>query len=103
MEKLGPKLDKVWVGLIAGILGPIPGFLLVMVGLMIYTGRPFERFLYIALNYADAQPSLIAVSLLFDLLLFLLVTRYDWYRAARGIVMAAFLYAPVVIYLRYLA
>ncbi len=99
-DKLGNKLDSYYPGIILGLIGPWIGFLLY--GL--YYGNKFRVSLYyfvdaVFLGTRGYQSPIATLSLLFNLLLFLLYLRLDWEEGARGILMGTFIYVPIVVFL----
>lgn len=99
MEKLGDKLDKLWVGLLCGLIGPWLG--MVIFYLILFNHKSFYTFTRMMMNNTESQSALVSVSLVFNLVFFLLAMKYEWYKAGRGIIMSVFIYAPLVIYLKY--
>lgn len=55
------------------------------------------------LHNSNTHSGIIAVSLVFNLVFFFTALRFHWYYAARGVIMATFLYAPFVVYFKYAA
>jgi hypothetical protein len=95
------KLNTILAGLVAGIIGPWIGafvFYLVM-----FNQKPLASFIHVVLASNSAQSSLISVSLIFNLIFFFLALNKDWYQAARGVIFGVFIYAPFVIYFKYVA
>lgn len=99
MDKLGVRLNRMWVGIVAGMIGPVVGFYIFY--LVTYSSRPFDAFVQMIINTSDTHPGIISVSLLFNLILFLGCMQLNWYYAARGLIASVFFYAPLVIYFKY--
>lgn len=101
MDRLKPKLDKTVSGLIAGLIGPWFGLFIFY--LIFFNDRPFAAFFRMIQIQSEAHSGIIAVSLVFNLVFFFSALQLDWYRAARGVIMSMFIYAPLVVYLKYAA
>ncbi|MEZ4722881.1 MAG: hypothetical protein R2813_13490 [Flavobacteriales bacterium] len=95
------KLDHLYVGFAFGMIGPVLGFMLFY--LIMFNHKPFSGFLQMILNNSDTHAGIISVSLVFNLIFFFIALRNDWYNAARGVIMAMFVYAPFVVYFKYVA
>lgn len=98
MESL-KRFDKIVTGLIFGLIGPWLG-MLVFYAIM-FNHRTLDNFLRMIANNAGTQAPLIAVCLVFNLVFFFAALQKNWYRTAQGVIMATFIYAPVMIYLKY--
>lgn len=99
MEALGERLDQIWVGTLAGLIGPWFGFLAFY--FITYGHRPLSAFSLMLWRNQETYSAVLAVSLTFNIVFFLIAMRYDWYKAARGVLTAIFIYAPVIVYFRY--
>lgn len=95
------KLNHLYVGLLAGLIGPVLGFFLFY--LIMFSHKPFYGFVRMIMNNSDTHAGIISVSLVFNLVFFFVALRNDWYNAARGVIMAMFIYAPFVVYFKYVA
>jgi len=93
------KYNKLWIGLVLGLLGPFLGF--VTFYLITSTHQPFDAFVQMILNRSETHSGIISVSLLFNLVFFYLALRQEWYLTVRGVIMATFIYAPFVVLLKY--
>lgn len=93
------NLDKLWVGLAMGLLGPLIGFWLY--SLIKFPQYDFAWYLNFFATTPIYQSSIASLSLIFNLLLFFLFIYTNKNRAARGVLFATFIYAPFVIYLRF--
>lgn len=101
MENLSTRLDRIWVGLTCGLIGPWFGLFIFY--LIFFSSRSFYHFGLMMLNNGSTHSGLIAVSLIFNLVFFYIALQNNWFRAARGVIMAVFLYAPFVVYFKYVA
>jgi hypothetical protein len=95
------KLNTIVAGLIAGLIGPWIGALAFY--LVMFNHKPLLTFIDVIQGSNSAQSSLISVSLIFNLAFFFLALNKDWYQAARGVIFGVFVYAPFVIYFKYVA
>lgn len=93
------KADKLWIGLLAGLVGPLVGFLLLYV--IMFNHLSLETFLLSFVSNGGVQAPVLSVSLIFNLLLFLGALKWDLLYAARGVLMATVIYAPVVVVVKY--
>jgi hypothetical protein len=96
------KWDVLWVGLVAGLLSPVLGFVVFGALWTYYNGFRFSYFVNdIFLNKPEFQSAILSVSLLMNLAPFFFAIQKHQYYFARGVLMALFIYVPVVIYLRF--
>ena len=96
------KFNKLAYGLVVGFIGPWIGLLLCSIyNAYKYnvTVRYFINDMFLGVK--EYQSSIASLSLLFNLAMFMLFLKLNWDTAARGVLMATFLYAPVVVYLFY--
>lgn len=93
------KLDKLWVGLALGILGPFIGFYIY--SLIKFPQYSFSWYLEFFMSVEVYQSSIMSLSLLFNLLLFFVFIYTNTNRAARGVLMATLIFAPFVVYFRF--
>lgn len=102
MEFLKPKKqnDKLLYGTIIGLIGPLVGFLIYY--LLLFTHVPFVNYVRSFLNIQGLQSPVVSISLIFNLVLLYLVFRYDYTEIGRGIVLATFLYVPLVLILKFM-
>lgn len=99
---MGPvtsRFDHRLIGLAAGLIGPIFGCLIFQ--MILFNQYTFIEFIKVVQHNSGMQSPLIAISLVFNLVFFFAALRKNWYRAAQGVIMAMFVYAPVIIYLKY--
>ena len=93
-------IDKFWVGMIFGLLGPFIGFWIFG---MYYCHKFHVGFSYyihaVFLGTKPYQSPIATLSLLFNLILFFLFLRFHFNRTAQGIMGATLIYAPVIIFL----
>jgi hypothetical protein len=100
MIKLGAAINKQSIGLVAGLIGPWIGFVIYGNYYAHKYLKSFDYFVTEAFIGTKAYQSPIAtLSLLFNLLLFLLVLRFDWERCAKGILIGTFVYVPIIVFL----
>lgn len=96
------KLDSGYLGLGIGLIGPFVGLLVFGALWCVYYSRPFSFFLNdIVLQFDAVQAPVLSISLVFNLLTFLLFIKFDHYKTARGILGATFIYVPVMFYLKF--
>lgn len=89
-------------GLILGLIGPFFGFLIYGLLWSLYFKKPFAYFVEdVFLGISEFQSSIVALSLLFNLVPFFIFLRKDRYKSARGVLLALFIYVPIVLYLRF--
>ncbi|MEX2596353.1 MAG: hypothetical protein WEC59_05420 [Salibacteraceae bacterium] len=62
---------------------------------------PLSRFNHFIINDSSTHSAIVSVSLIFNLVFFLGAMKLDWLKAARGIILATFIYAPLVVYFKY--
>ncbi len=96
---MNAALNKTWIGLIAGLIGPVIGYLLFY--LITSSHRTLMAFSKMILNNGDTHSAIISVSLIFNLVFFFAALRKDWLYAARGVILATLIYAPLVVYFKY--
>lgn len=85
-----------------GLIGPAIGFLIVSLLWTTYYRKSFAYlFNDIVLQFSELHSPVLTLSLVFNLLVFLLFNRYNHLKTARGILGATFLYVPVVFYLKF--
>jgi hypothetical protein len=101
MESIKRQYDKLVAGLIPGLIGPWLGAWLF--NLIMFNHLSILEFARMIINTGSTHAPLISVSLIFNLVFFYLFLRNDMYNAAKGVIMAVFLYAPFVVYFKYVA
>lgn len=96
------KLNNSFLGWGLGLVGPVIGFLIFGLLWSTYYRRTFSYLLNdIVLQFHELHSPVLTLSLVFNLLIFLLFNRYDHLKTARGILGATFLYVPIVFYLKF--
>lgn len=96
------KYDSMTLGLTAGLISPIIGFAIYGLLWSIYFQKPFVYFVEnIFMGVKAFQSSIVALSLIFNLVPFFIFLRSDRYRSGRGVLLALFIYVPLVLYLRF--
>ncbi|MDA0882977.1 MAG: hypothetical protein NWQ53_04535 [Flavobacteriales bacterium] len=97
MEK--HKFDKLYFGLITGVLGALVGFFIFATGWILANDRSMNYFINeVFLNSELFKSRIISVSILFDVLLFFLVIRKEWYNFAKGILAVVIVSVPLALY-----
>ncbi len=96
------KYDSMPLGLAAGLISPVVGFAIYGFLWSIYFQKPFDYFVNtIFIGVQAFQSSIVALSLIFNLVPFFIFLRTDRYRSGRGVLLALFIYVPLVLYLRF--
>lgn len=97
-----PKLNNNLLGWILGLVGPAFGFIILAVMWSVYYQKSLE-YLWrdIVLQFSELHSPVLTLSLVFNLLIFLLFNRYGHLKTARGILGATFIYVPIVFYLKF--
>jgi len=88
-------------GILIGLFGPVVGFLIFGVFYAAYFEISVMDFVEKFFNNRPMQSPILAVSLWFNGLVFYIVNKKDWVDMARGILLSTFLYAPVIVYLKF--
>jgi hypothetical protein len=93
------SFDKIPLGLIIGLLTPVLGFICYGVFWAMRFNKTFEYFAVdLFLGIPTFRSSILSLSLLFNLIPFLLFIRTERYKSARGVMLAVFAYVPFVVY-----
>ncbi len=97
------RLDNVGLGLATGLLLPVLlGFLIALFLIFEFPQYTTHHFFEnIIKESGDFQSALVTLSLLINLAPFFLFLRYNREKAARGVLLAMFLYAPFIVYLKF--
>jgi hypothetical protein len=96
------KYDSMSFGLLIGLISPAVGFVIYGLLWSAYFQKPFGHFVNnIFLGVEAFQSSIVALSLIFNLVPFFIFLRSDRYLSGRGVLLALFIYVPLVIYLRF--
>ncbi len=94
------KLDTFAYGLAAGILGAALGF--VVFGFLIaqLNGQTFSRFFQTLVQGSDIfHDKLVTVGILFDVILFFVMIRQEYYNFCKGLLAVVIVSVPIAIYL----
>lgn len=96
------KYDSLKIGLLIGLLGPFAGFIIYGLGWSLYFNRTLDYFINdVFLGMSSFQSPIVSLSLLFNLIPFFLFLKSSRMKSARGVLMAIFIYVPVVVYLKF--
>ena len=95
---IGVKLNKVWVGMAAGIIVPL--IALACFYLARYSHLTLMEFFKVYRNLGILT-HIISLSVLPDLLVFFLFIRQKYLKSARGVLLATFLLTFVVLCIRF--
>ena len=94
------KLDTFAYGLAAGILGAGLGFLVFGFIIAQLNGQTFGRFIETLVQGSDIfHDKLVTVSILFDVILFFVMIRQEYYNFCKGLLAVVIVSVPVAIYL----
>lgn len=97
MFKKNNRFDKLWIGLIAGLLGPVAGFWLFY--LLKFRTRTPEYYINLFLNVKEYQSPILSISIIVNAAILWLFLQKNYYKSGRGVLFATFLYVPVIVYL----
>lgn len=90
--------DRMWLGIVLGAIGPVfPFFGYYLIN---YGGISFARFLH-TLNIGEMYIPIIKLCVIANLLIFFIFIWTNKYRSARGVLLATFLYAFLIVYLTF--
>lgn len=93
------KLNKLWIGVISGILGAIIGFYVFAFGWSFVNDRAVSYFINdVFLNSDLFKDKIVTVSILFDVLLFFLAIRWNMINFAKGVLGVVITSLPIIIY-----
>jgi len=99
MTSFKRRFDKMWVGVIVGIVGALVGFIGFGATWSFINNTDFNYFLHdVFLNTGFYQDKIITVSILLDVLLFYLFMRLNWLQMCKGLLAVVIVSVPVVIY-----
>lgn len=93
------KLDNIWIGMLVGILGILVGFFLYAVvwsGMNDTSVRFFVEEIFLASNLF--KDKIITISVLFNVLLFWICLRTEFFELGKGIMAILLLSVPLIIY-----
>ncbi len=95
------SINKVWVGIVAGILGAILGFVIFGIGFGLKNDMTFKSFVFdVFLQVTDFQSRIVTFSMLIDVILFFIFIRKDYQEFCKGLlaVLVLSVIAVVVLY-----
>jgi len=93
------KLNNIWLGIIAGILGAFIGFYGFALGWSLINDRTVSYFINdVFLNSDLFKDKIITVSILFDVLLFFMAIRLNMINFAKGVLGVVITSLPIIIY-----
>jgi hypothetical protein len=94
------KIDKIWVGAIAGVLGAVVGFALFGLGFAWFNDITFNAFLDRAFfGVKDFQSRIVTFSMLIDVVLFFFFIRKNYMEFCKGLILVLVLSVVVVAWL----
>lgn len=80
-------IDNVWIGMIAGVLGAIIGFLLFGLGFAIFNDITLSHFITnVFLGVSDFQSRIVTFSMLIDVILFFVFIKKDYQQFCKGLI-----------------
>lgn len=83
-------------------MGPVAGFFILALLWSVYYQKNLSYLWHdIVVQFNELHAPVLTLSLVFNLLIFLLFNKYGHLKTARGILGATFLYVPVVFYLKF--
>lgn len=92
-------LDKTWIGLVLGLFAPLIAlFLYYFINYRYMTINGFINYL----KLGDTYTPLISLCVLANLAVFYLFIWKEKYQGTRGVLVATFIWAGIVIYLKFL-
>ena len=91
-------LDKFWTGIICGLLAPFIAFIAYY--LINYKNMPVDRFIAF-LQVGKTYTSIVTLCILANLAAFYLFIWRKKYNAAKGVLGATFIWAGLVMYLKF--
>lgn len=94
------KFNRIYLGVIYGIAGPIIGFVIYYFMQFSYR-KTFSGFVETFFSMNEIQPKIISLCLIFNLAMFFIFLKFDFRSTALGILYATFAYIPVVLYLKF--
>lgn len=103
MDRLGLYANKIYVGLILGLLGPCFGFFIFYIITNIAYDYSLSRFIELVLSNSASNSGTIAISSIFNLGLFFLTLNRNYLKATQGVILATFIYAAIVVYYKYVS
>ena len=101
MDRLGLYVNKIYVGLIAGLIGPWIGFFIFY--LITSFDQSLSQFVEVVTLSSDTNSGVISICSIFNLGIFFLALNRNYVRAAQGVIFATLVFAAVVVYFKYIA
>jgi hypothetical protein len=101
MDRLGLYVNKIYVGLLAGLIGPWFGFFLFY--LITSFDQTMSQFVDTVTQNSDTYSGVISICSIFNLGIFFLALNRNYVRAAQGVIFATLTFSAVVVYFKYLA
>lgn len=99
-NQMKKRFDTFLFGVLAAVLGAALGFFLFGLFIAEFNGVSFGRFLETLVNGTDYfHDKLVTVSILFDVILFFVMIRKEYYHFCKGILAVVILSVPVAVYL----
>ncbi len=93
------KLDKSWVGFLAGLISTLLGMFIFAAALAVYDDRSvWSIFEMVSDNPFLLIDKFLTGSVLFDVFIFAVFLRLGWYNFNKGILLCIMLLVPVIIY-----
>jgi hypothetical protein len=81
------KLDNIWIGMLAGVIGALAGFVLFGYGFALINHISFGEFYHgIFLGVQDFQSRIVTFSMLIDVILFFIFMKKDYQQFCKGII-----------------
>lgn len=94
--------DKLPIGLVIGIIGPLFGFALYGLYYTISHDISFTYFVNnVFLSSHDTIAPILSLSILFNIIPFYFFINRNFYKAGRGILLSFFIYAIAIVYFRF--
>jgi hypothetical protein len=96
------KYDDQRLGILVGVFSPLIGFFIYGALWAWHFAKPFNYFLNdVFLGIPSFRSSILTLSLVFNLVPFFIFVRTNRNKTARGVLLAVFLYIPLVVYYRF--
>ncbi len=92
------KYDKQWFGVIFGLIGPVLGSFLYQE--MLFHDLTYKAFVTYMVA-SESTAAIISLSAIFNLIIFFYFIWLKRYLAARGVILATFVYVLIVILLKF--
>jgi hypothetical protein len=96
------KLDKVWVGILTGLIGAVAGFFLFGFFFALGSGTSMQYFInniFLGGGPISYQDKVVSVSMVMDIVLFFVFMQMHWDKMSKGILAVVISAVPVVVYL----